>query len=406
MGTAVGNASLSGSARAYFVPTPIGQIVADCDIPGLRPEFREGFPTTWDSNPAQTFEGLKIGPQIRGFHQAKLQHMGYPAELWQPVTDGPVCSCVKETSQAGIRDCPSCHGVGKIPGFNKFLHKVTYFDVSEFNEFASTDGVRIDRTTKPNKVVLNEGSLTGVFYTQLKILENGPIPQDWQVDVQCKKSQGGAVNVEFTTDGINYFPITRINGPNRPIGATTIQLRVTIRRFNVRQRSPEFYIVRIRRLMYENCNFAAIKSRECVGKKLRPGEILVLWDWQQTTPVSNESLGFVRDEGKKIWTAPLDYFDISLDIDTPECAIFDLQSGPHPFIKFSTGIEQDHVFALTQGAYSEQMQVFSHQSFMARKPQKDSETYYKVRDGFDFDYIVILAEATGESTMNSSSEGS
>lgn len=406
MGTAAGNASLSGSARAYFVPIPIGTVPTDCGIQGLRPEFREGFPTTWDPNPAQTFEGHKIGPQIRGFHHTKLQHMGYPAELWQPVTDGPTCTCVKETSQAGIRDCPSCHGVGKLPGFNKFLHKVVYFDVSEFENFSSTENVQIDRTTKPNKITLNRDALTGVFYTNLKLLENGPIPQEWQVDVQAKKPQGGVVNIEFSTDGTNFYPIDRINGTQRPIGSTYIQLRVTLTRFNVRHRSPEFYIVRIRRLMYENCNFSTIKSRECVGKKLRPGEILVLWDWQQTTPVNNESLGFVRDEGKKIWTAPLDYFDISLDIDNPECAIFDLQNGPHPFIKFSTGIEQNHIFALTQSAYSEQFQVFTYQSFTARKPQKDSEVYNKVRDGFNFEHIRLLAEASGTANIDSSSEGS
>lgn len=394
-GSANGSASLSGDAGALFVPQPLTAGNTDfCDLTRPLSDFREGFPTTWDPNPAQTFEGWRIGPQIRGLHQAKLQHMGYPAELWQPLTEGLRCSCVKTTFETAIRDCPSCHGVGFVPGFNKFLHETYFFDVAEAENFTFS-GTTLSTESKPNKIVLERGVNTGTFLTQVKTINNGPIEQDWLLDVQRKLPQGGAVNVEFSTNGVDFYPITYINGQEvKPLGQSMIQLRVTLKRLNTRARSPEFYIVRLRRLKYEHTNFSLLESRRCVNKSLSPGEILVLWDWQQTTPVLSDAQGFVREEVKKIWTAPLDYFDTSIKTDSPEAAIKDLQAGPHPFIRFTTGIEREHIFALTQAAYSEQLHIFSYQSFQARRPQENSEVYNKVRNGCVFpEEITVPARA-------------
>jgi len=365
----------------YATPNPVNEILG------------RGFPASWDPNPAQTFEGWKIGPQIRGLHQSKLQHMGYPAELWQPSTDGPTCSCVKETNQSAVRECPSCFGVGKLPGFNKFLHKTTYFDHSEFDEFVSTSNVELNRSSKPNRVTLIKGAFSGSFVTQFKTLENGPVSQNWEVDVRFKTPNQGTVNVEFSTDGINFYHLSQINGPNRPVGNSQIQFRVTLTRSSTTARSPEFSIIRVRRQAYENVNFDIVRSRECTRNPMSPGDILVLWDWQSTTPVLSDAQGVVREEVKKVWTAPLDFFDVSISADTPPAAIKDLQAGPHPFLKFKTGIEAEHIFVLTQGAYSEQLHVFSYQSFQARRPQRDSEIYDKVEDGYTFEYPPLVVPA-------------
>lgn len=399
-GFANGSLNLSAVAGALPVPQPLSSGNADIyDLTHPLSDFREGFPTTWDPNPAQTFEGWRIGPQIRGLHHAKLQHMGYPAELWLPLTEGLRCSCVKTTFETAIRDCPSCHGVGYVPGFNKFLHETYFFDVAEAENFIF-NGTTLSQDSKPHKIVLEKNVDTGYFLTQIKTINNGPIEQDWLLDVQRKLPQGGSVNVEFSTNGVDFYPITYINGEEvKPLGQSMIQLRVTLKRLNSRSRSPEFYIVRLRRLKYEYSNFSLLESRRCVNKSLSPGEILVLWDWQQTTPVLADAQGFVREEVKKIWTAPLDYFDTSIETDSPEAAIKDLQSGPHPFIRFTTGIEREHIFALTQAAYSEQLHIFSYQSFQARRPQENSEVYNKVRNGCVFPEEITVPAAARRTNL-------
>lgn len=334
-------------------------------------------PGYWGRSPAKIVDSYQIIENIRVLLQDKLTTRGEPAQLWTPVDELTpntiLCTCVKNTGETAQRLCPSCYGVSLVPGLLKFGHQTIYFDVAEHTTFTLTNVIR-ETTTKPNMFEIADGFVSGTIETPDKVFTN-PNNDDWEYESQFDlKRTGNSVTVEFSTDsGLNFFDISTINGVNKPTGISgSIRLRITLNRNTISDRSPRYEITRIRRVESENANQMLIASRRGTFKEVNPGEILILPTWTiQTLRLGASTAHQIEDQNHRMWTAPLDFFDISLSADTPTCRIFDTEEGVHPMIEYSTGTEAGRRYALISISSSEHLGRFTHQAFTERKAQRN-----------------------------------
>jgi hypothetical protein len=153
----------------------------------------------------------------------------------------------------------------------------------------------------------------------------------------------------------------------------TIRFRVTLARATVADLSPTFEILRMRRV-----------SSECQNPRLyndrpdgQPGQILILRPQVQEQDSLDPMRGrFVEHLGDKAWTAPLDLFNLDIRRDTPE-AMVDEYLGPHPFYRFSSGIQVNTLYVITRRVFNDGMGLFTQQWFDDRRAQ-DGEPYWLV----------------------------
>lgn len=334
-------------------------------------------PGYWGRSPAKIIDSYQKIEHIRVLLQDKLIARGRPAQLWRPVdelTPGTIqCTCVKNTNDVAQRLCPSCYGVGLVPGVLKFNNQTIFFDIAEHTTFTLVNTLR-DTVTKPHMFEISSGQLSGTIETPDKTFTN-PDDVDWEVESQIDlKVAGNTVLVEFSTDGgTNFFDISLINGANKPTGTTgNIRLRITLTRGSTSDRSPRYEITRIRRVESENYNNYVIDARRGTFAESAAGDILILPTWTIKEIALGASVGHqIEDRDHRMWTSPLDFFDLTIGINTPDARIFDVSEGPHPMIEYSTGTEAGRRYALVRLSASEDMGPFTHQAFTERRSQRN-----------------------------------
>jgi hypothetical protein len=129
----------------------------------------------WGPNAYCRVSQDETAAKIRALLQDQLFMNGRPVFLWQPVastTAGVVaCTCDKDTSQTADYKCMSCYGMRFVPGYEKFLFETIHFSSAEAGSYTLTTA-SIDRSKKPNRVIIAAGSTTAVIETTDKAFSN------------------------------------------------------------------------------------------------------------------------------------------------------------------------------------------------------------------------------------------
>jgi hypothetical protein len=206
--------------------------------------------------------------------------------------------------------------------------------------------VHLDTNIKPHRILLDDTFLTGTIVFPPLPFSNTDF--DWDYKLDCPNIvDTNTTLVEFSTNGVLYYPITSINTIGiKPSGIGTIYIRVTLTRTLVDNRGPEFEVFRLR---HPTVKYPYIKI-------LRP-QVTEVPTWLQYG-LRSEQLG------ERFWTAPLDYFDQSITPDTPAARILE-----NSFYQRIDGINRDSRYLTVKLSYNEEFGIFTHQSFEARRSQ-------------------------------------
>jgi hypothetical protein len=325
----------------------------------------------WGNDPHCRILQEETAAKIKALLQDKLIAMGRPVELWLPVTAATpgvvACTCDKNTRPGSDYKCLSCYGMRFVPGYLRFLHETIFFSSAEAGSFTLTN-CEVDTSIKPNRIRLTSTAVTGTVVTTDKPFDNA-VKETWDQQVAVfRKTATDTIVVEFSTDGgVTYTDISLLNGPKQPTGTGLIRFRVTLTRVALTTDSPDFEVLRIRRRLPE---FMTDASQTRTSDQLIAGQIWILRTWvvEQTL----RQVGVARQtefQNDKSWTAPLDFYDNRVVVDTPPAKIDDRDAGPHPFYEHATGIDQGTRFPIYQMSYNEQLGTFTHQAFAERKAQ-------------------------------------
>lgn len=324
----------------------------------------------------------QVAEKIRVLLTDKLVTLGQFVELYTPVYSGTTgavaCTCTKDTTETADRACLTCFGTKYAPGYEKFLHKTWHWSSSE--AFASSTNVEVGTSIKSNKAFLAEGETTGEIVTSGKTYTN-PNLDAWELRLDTYlRATGSTATLEYTINGgDDWTAVALTNNEGSITGAAlgtsgTIAFRITLTRLSADDLSPAFEILRLRRFKSEGEPLYWVERRR---QDYVQGSILVLKPWTQEQDFLEPGRGRVIDHlATRSWTAPLDFFDLTLTHDTPQCKIED-HAGPHAFYKISTGFDLGTIYPITKIAYSEKFGIFTHQVFDDRRAQA-GEPYHLV----------------------------
>lgn len=330
-------------------------------------------PSYWGRSTWKRVQEERIPDKVAELLIQKLLAQGTPALLYMPVTDGLICTCVKETSKTNDRPCNECYGTGFVPGYNLFLHETVYFGVSEASGYTFTN-CAVSYEFKPNVIFMTNGTTTATIITPDKPYVN-PNNDDWAINLDAyERAAGSAVTAEFSTDsGATWFSTGLINGVNKPVGSGLLRFRITMTRAAAADRSPGFQIIRARHVNSANYNVEDITN---IRGNVQAGQILVLRPWVNEQARGDVGRGVTAEwTNDASWTAPLSFFDLSIASNTPEDVIRDTEPGPHPFIEYGLGIKTGERSVLTLVKFNEEFGTLTQQSFNSRRAQ-DKEAPY------------------------------
>lgn len=243
---------------------------------------------------------------------------------------------------------------------------------------AALNNVQLDFQFKPNYLTLSSGALTGFLQTGA-IPYSNPNGDPWEAQAeQYVRQTGNTVTTEYSFDGgTTFYPLANISGANPPpAGDGTLIFRATLTRTSVTDRAPFWSAVRARHVSSQNYNAAQITA---LRDEVVAGQILVLRPWIVEQAQSDTGRGvLVEWMGDRSWTMPLDFFDLSVTVDTPAARIPDREPGPHPFYQYETGIKSGNRVVLTSLKYNEEFGTATHQSFDERRAQDQEPPYADV----------------------------
>jgi hypothetical protein len=208
--------------------------------------------------------------------------------------------------------------------------------------------VKVDNEIKPHRIILDDLQLSGLI-TSSRIQYSNPLGLNWEYKIDAPNIKAtNLISVSFSLDGINFYPIEDINGPNKPIGIGGIYIQISLSRESVEDRSPEFQIIRLR---HPNSLNPYIKI-------LRPNV--------NEIPALMQYGGRVENVGERFWTMPLSYFDSSIPEDTALARIIE-----NAFYSRVDGIQAGTKFVITKLMFNEEFGKFTHQSFEPRRVQPE-----------------------------------
>lgn len=351
----------------------------------------------WGRDPHATLEADRTPEKVRKGLEDQLRTNGRPAWLWLPVLGSSVgtvpCTCDKDTTQSSDFKCLSCYGARFAPGFRKFLHETVFWASAEANGYAgpyppvqapfALTNITVDRTKKPNRLMIASGATTGMIVTVDKPYAN-PGNDSWTVYLAAfKKTAGDTLALEYSTDlGTTYRSVALVSGLfgyqgtltgfGSPVGSGLLRFRVTLTRTSTTtEESPSFEIVRAVHVRSADVNPILAQRQD-----LSVGQILLLKTWDQEFVAREIARGrTVEAMGDRAWTAPLDFFDTTLMRDTPAVAFDDREAGPHPLFEYSEGVRANQRYAIYAINLDATLNnVMSHQSFSERRIQP-GETY-------------------------------
>ena len=308
-------------------------------------------PAFWGRSASARVEAENIPAKFKALLIDKIESRGKSAFLWQQVTSaysGNIfCSCNKDTTKRSDITCSSCYGAKLIPGYFKFAHETKF--VSSISPGLVLTNTQINTDIKPSRILLAPTALTGTIVSTALLYYN-PNEYDWDYKIDVANILNtNSIIVEFSTNGTLYYPIANINNLGiKPIGTGNIYIRVTLSRTILTDRSPEFEIFRIR---HQKVNNPYIKI-------LRP-QITELPFWMAYGQR-------IENLGERFWTVSLDVFDSSIIPDTPQAQI--LENSFYALIK---GINAGVRFVTGKLSYSDQIGIFTSQSFETRRVQEN-----------------------------------
>jgi hypothetical protein len=326
----------------------------------------------WGRDPHCRLTQEETAQKERALLQDQLRTNGHPVTLWQPIqssgdliTPGIVpCTCRKDTTQNSDTKCLSCYGMQFVPGFLKFMHETIFFSSAEAASFLIVGG-NVDITKKPNRIQIAPGQTNATIITTDKAYVN-PTNEDWEIELEVFRRSPGDTNpqLDFSTDGgVTYHNIPLITAPSppematsgfrgtigpspsKPIGSGVIRFRIILFRASATSpEAPTFEILRARHPQPNNFNPILLQRKD-----MSVGQILILKTWDVELVSRLVVAGRTVDyQGDRSWTAPLDFYDLSLTMDTPPCALDDRGAGIHPFFEYASGVRLARRFAIEQ----------------------------------------------------------
>jgi len=313
-------------------------------------------PGWWGRNIHQRIVAENLTNKIETLLIDKLESLGKCVFLWQQVypntPNALQCSCVKDTTKRPDITCNSCYGTNFIPGYIKFLHSTLSFP--SIIAGITLTNIHLDSNIKPHRLLLDNTFLTGTIDFALTAFTNSGYNWEYKLDAPVIKSTN-SVTVTFSTNGVTYNPIANINNVGiKPTGIGNIYIRVVLTRISANDRSPEFEVFRLRHA----------KVDEPYIKILRP-QITEIPTWLQYGKRTEQI-------GETYWTVPLDYFDPSIQADTPDARI--LENSIYSRID---GIDAGNRYVTTKLSYDEQFGQMTQQSFVPRRVQPE-EVYTRL----------------------------
>jgi hypothetical protein len=171
---------------------------------------------------------------------------------------------------------------------------------------------------------------------------------------------------------MNYGYVASI--PGALLGTSgSIRFQVEMSRSALSDLTPQFEILRLRRIREESHNYRLYDDRP----DGQPGQILVLRPQIQEQDSLDSARGrLIEHLGDRAWTAPLDLFDLGIPRDSPE-ALVEEYIGPHPFYHFSSGVQSNTLYVITKRTFNDGMGMLTQQWFDDRRAQ-DGEPYWLV----------------------------
>lgn len=243
---------------------------------------------------------------------------------------------------------------------------------------AAMNNVMLTRQFKPNYMQLVDGATTGFLQTNALPYYN-PRGAAWEAQSEgYERVAGNSVVTTYSYDGgQNFHPLADIASTNPPpAGHGTLIFRVTLSRTAATDRSPYWSAVRARHANSHNYNRPHITQRR---GNVTAGEILVLRPWIVSQRQSDTGRGNTVDwMSDRSWTAPLDFFDLSVPMDTPAARVSDDAAGPHPFYQYTRGIKAGDRIVMSSIKWNEEFGIFTHQSFDERRAQPSEPPYADV----------------------------
>lgn len=335
----------------------------------------------WGRNPACRIVTDQTAAKIRALLQDQLLANGRPVWLWQPVSsatpDVVACTCDKNTTQSADFKCLSCLGSKFAPGYLKFLHTTLHWSSAAAGGYTLVNAA-LDYTKKPNRVQLIPGQATGTITTTDRAFSN-PTSEDWEIELMAyRRVAGDVIGLSYSLDaGATWIPVALTESPRigflgtltgalKPVGAGNIRFRVTLTRANgATAESPSFEILRARYLRRRDVNPVLFGSTG-----YQAGQILLLKTWETEVVSRQVAQGrLIEHEGDRSWTAPFDFFDLSLARDTPPVALDDRNPGAHPFFEATSGVRQGRYAMMAVSLDTTIQNIMTHQSLTERLVQ-------------------------------------
>jgi hypothetical protein len=349
-------------------------VAGACKWPGAK-----GAVGYWGNSSWCRVQQEEIAEKVFALLSDKLLTRGVPVWLYKPAfSDVPgsvICTCTKDTNQVSDRPCNECYGTGFAPGYFRFLHETVFAGVSEASGYTLTN-CAIDKTIKPHRILLDPTALSGTIETFDKSYSN-LAGDDWSTKLDAFiRAAGNTATAQFSTDGgITWLVLTAINGISKPIGTGIIRFKITLTRTALESKSPAFEIIRARHVLSQNYNEGRITD---IRGGVLPGQILILRPWVVEQSSVDQGRGTLLDwAGDRSWTMPLNFFDKTILPDTLLAKLDDANAGPHPFFEHASGMKLGTRVVITNIKYSEELGVFTHQSFDERRAQS-AESPYKL----------------------------
>lgn len=337
-------------------------------MPVKVPNGNPGAVGYW-GDPSCRFAAEAIGDKELAALQDDLLMMGRPMSLWLPVapTDAGVvrCTCFKDTKSTSDTRCLTCYGTQYAPGYRRFMHETLFWSSAEYASFTLA-GVERDTSIKPNRLRLSANALTGTITTQDKPFSN-LLGASWEYDVAAfRKTPTDTIGVEVSVDsGVTWTALTPAFAA---AGLGQARLRVTLTRAALTTEPPDFEIARLRHPQPDRLSPLVRDGRaNSVLGAVAAGQVLVLRSAQRERVYRQQQLGRLLDwSADRGWTAPLNFYDVTIARDTPAARLTDRNAGGHPFLQQDYGVLTGERIAVLDLLVSEQVGTFLRQDWSDR----------------------------------------
>jgi len=250
----------------------------------------------------------------------------------------------------------NCYGTGIVPGYTKFGYHELH--VASIDPAVTLVGTSLFTEFQPYRLQIATGLLTATITSPVFTIGAPGVvasvnPFQFRVDSYIRQPAGTSVLVEVSINAGPYVSIATLPSLSVAAGGT-IQLRVTLTRALVTDKSPFFEIARIR---YPRLDEPFIRVLKGLPTKTR----------------ERGGMGVVDSDGNhRWWTVPLRHFDdlVAQDPDVvvpPEVNLIQQKA----FIEFREGTHVGVRYDLTAFDYHDPKGIFISQGFSCRRPQRD-----------------------------------